>query len=53
MGKEADLIFNVPVRTPFWGLGEHEALIIVCFFLFSLPGIGRDLGQSKRFLGYL
>ena len=28
MGKEADLLFTVTVGIPFWGLGEHESLII-------------------------
>ena len=28
MGEEADLLFTVPVVMPFWGLGEHEPLII-------------------------
>ena len=31
MGKEADLLFTVTVGIIFWGLGEHEALIIPFF----------------------
>ena len=31
MGKEADLIFTVPVGIPFQGLGEHELLMIALF----------------------
>ena len=31
MGKEADLLFTVPVGIPFWRLGEHEPLIIALF----------------------
>ena len=31
MGKEADLMSTVPVGIPFWGLGEHEPLIIALF----------------------
>ena len=27
MGKEAELLFSVPVGIPCWGLGEHEPLI--------------------------
>ena len=32
MGKEADMLFNVPVGTFFWTLEEHEPLIIAFFF---------------------
>ena len=31
MGKESDLLFTVTVGIPFWGLGEHESLIIALF----------------------
>ena len=31
MGKEANLLFTFLVGMPFWGLGEHEALIIALF----------------------
>ena len=31
MGKEVDLLFNVPIGMPFMGLGEHEPLIIALF----------------------
>ena len=31
MGKEADLLFTVPVGIPGWGLGEHKPLIIALF----------------------
>ena len=31
MGKEADLLFTVTVGIPFWGLVEHESLIISLF----------------------
>ena len=31
MGKEADLMFTVNFVMPFWGLGEHEPLIIDLF----------------------
>ena len=31
MGKEADFLFTVIVGIPFWGLGEHEPLIIALF----------------------
>ena len=31
MEKEADLLFTVTVGIPFWGLGEHEPLIIALF----------------------
>ena len=30
-GKEADLLFTIPVGTTFWGLEEHEPLIIALF----------------------
>ena len=30
-GKDADLLFTVTVGIPFWGLGEHEPLIIALF----------------------
>ena len=31
MRKESDLLFTVTVGIIFWGLGEHEALIIALF----------------------
>ena len=31
MGKVVDLLFTAPIGTPFWGLGEHEHLIIALF----------------------
>ena len=31
MEKEADLLFTVTVGMPFWGLVEHEPLIIALF----------------------
>ena len=31
MGKEADLLFTVPVGMKFWGLGEQEPLILALF----------------------
>ena len=31
IGKEVDLLFTNPVGMPFWGLGEHESLIIDLF----------------------
>ena len=34
MEKEIHLLFTVPVGMPFWGLGEHEFLIIALFLLF-------------------
>ena len=37
MGKEAELLFSVPVGIPCWGLGEHEPLIIALF----LPIVSR------------
>ena len=33
MGKEADLLFTVPVGTYFWTLEEHENMILALFFL--------------------
>ena len=30
-GEEADLLFTVTVGMPFWGLVEHEPLIIALF----------------------
>ena len=33
MGKEAGLLFTVPVRVPFWVVGETEPLIISLFLL--------------------
>ena len=33
MGKEADLLFTIPVGITCWGLGEHEPLIIDLFLL--------------------
>ena len=47
MGKEAEFMFTVTVGIPCWGLEEHEPLIIAFFPLFSLAGIGGDLGKSK------
>ena len=32
MGKEADLLFTIPVGIPFWVLEEHEPLIVAFFF---------------------
>ena len=32
MGKEADMLFNVPVGTYFWTMEEHKNLIIAFFF---------------------
>ena len=37
MGKEADLLFTVTIRMPFWVLEEHEPLIIDLF----LPVVNR------------
>ena len=51
MGKEAEFMFTVTVGIPCWGLEEHEPLIIAFFPLFSLAGIGGDLGKSKRVIG--
>ena len=34
MGKGAELLFTVTVGIPFWGLGEHEPLIIYLFLSF-------------------
>ena len=31
MGKEAELIFTVPVGMTFWEWGEHEPIIIALF----------------------
>ena len=31
MGKEADLLFTVPVGVPFWGLSKNEPLMIALF----------------------
>ena len=31
MGKEMEFMFNITVGMPFWGLGEHETLIIALF----------------------
>ena len=31
IGNEADLLFTIPVGIPFWGLEEHETLIIYLF----------------------
>ena len=31
MGKEADLLFTIPVAMPCWVLGEHEPPIIALF----------------------
>ena len=31
MGKEAEFLFTVTVGIPFWGLGEHEPIIISLF----------------------
>ena len=39
MGKEVVFLFTVPFDIPFWGLGEHELLIIALF----LPNISRNL----------
>ena len=36
MGKEADLLFTVPVGMPCWVLGEHNPLIIYLFLLIVL-----------------
>ena len=31
MVKEADLLFTITVDMPFWGLKEHEPLIVALF----------------------
>ena len=31
MGKEMEFMFKITVGMPFWGLGEHEPLIIALF----------------------
>ena len=53
MGKEADLMFTVTIGMPFWGLGEHEPLIIDFLFLLYLAGVGGYLIQSKGVIGNL
>ena len=53
MGKEAYLLFTVTVGMPFWGLGEHEPLIIAFFFLFYLAIIGGGLGKTKGVIGHM
>ena len=40
MGKEADLLFTIPIGVPFWLLEEHELLIVAFFFLLSHAGNG-------------
>ena len=32
VGKETNLIFTIPIGMTFWGLGEHEPVIIALFF---------------------
>ena len=31
MGKEANILFNVPVGMPFWVRGEHEPMLVDLF----------------------
>ena len=47
MGKEADLLFTIPVGTPFWVLEEHEPPIVEFFSLLSHAGNGEFHGMSK------
>ena len=46
--KGAGFLFTLPVRIPFWGLGEYETLIIAFFSLLSLAGIGRKPETSTE-----
>ena len=35
MGKEADLLFTIPVGMPFWGLEEYEPVIVLFLSIVS------------------
>ena len=35
MGKEADLLFTIPVGMPYWGLEEYEPVIVLFLSIVS------------------
>ena len=45
MGNHVDLLFNVTVGILFWGLVEHEPIIVTFLSMSSIAGIGGDRGQ--------
>ena len=47
MGKDSKLLFDVPVGIPFWGLEEHEPLIVDFFSLPYLTVIEEYGNQGK------
>ena len=45
MGNHVDLLFNVTVGILFWGMVEHEPIIVTFLSMSSIAGIGGDRGQ--------